>query len=90
MSPTKILGVDDEPDFELLITQRFRREVRSGEFAFRFAQHGDDRPQLLGNGSAETVDLGPGAPHQIGHRSHVLYFGFVLPERQGAQDFCGI
>src|SRR4029077_2046208 len=37
---SKILAVDDEPDFELLLTQRFRRQVREGEFIFRFAQHG--------------------------------------------------
>jgi adenylate cyclase len=38
----KILAVDDEPDFELLLTQRFRRQVREGEFIFRFAQHGEE------------------------------------------------
>jgi len=42
MSPAKILAVDDEPDFELLITQRFRRQVRAGEFALRFAHHGEE------------------------------------------------
>jgi adenylate cyclase len=36
----KILVVDDEPDFEPLILQRFRREVRSGDFDFRFARDG--------------------------------------------------
>ena len=56
MSPTKILGVDDEPDFELLITQRFRREVRSGEFAFRFAQHGEEAlDQLSGEIEPELI-----------------------------------
>jgi adenylate cyclase len=39
---SKILAVDDEPDFELLLTQRFRRQVREGEFIFRFAQHGEE------------------------------------------------
>src|ERR1700730_17045828 len=42
MSPAKILAVDDEPDFELLITQRFRRQIREQEFAFRFARHGEE------------------------------------------------
>ena len=40
-SPAKILAVDDEADFELLLRQRFRRQIRAGEFAFRFAQHGE-------------------------------------------------
>jgi adenylate cyclase len=39
---SKILAVDDEPDFELLLTQRFRRQIREGEFLFRFAYHGEE------------------------------------------------
>ena len=42
MSATKILAVDDEPDFELLISQRFRRQIRDQEFEFRFARHGEE------------------------------------------------
>ncbi len=42
MSPAKILAVDDEVDFELLIRQRFRRQIRAEEFAFRFAHHGEE------------------------------------------------
>ena len=45
--PIKILGVDDEPDFELLITQRFRRQIRDREFAFLFAHHGEEALALL-------------------------------------------
>ena len=41
MSPAKILAVDDEADFELLLRQRFRRQIREGEFTFRFAHHGE-------------------------------------------------
>ena len=40
--PAKILAVDDEADFELLIRQRFRRQIRDQEFAFRFAHHGEE------------------------------------------------
>jgi sigma-B regulation protein RsbU (phosphoserine phosphatase) len=40
--PTKILIVDDEPDVELLIRQRFRREVREGVVDFRFARNGEE------------------------------------------------
>jgi CheY-like chemotaxis protein len=42
MPPAKILAVDDEPDFELLLKQRFRRQIHEGEFAFRFAGHGEE------------------------------------------------
>ncbi|HEY5205051.1 MAG TPA: adenylate/guanylate cyclase domain-containing protein [Roseiarcus sp.] len=38
----KILAVDDEPDFELLIRQRFRAQIRDEEFEFRFAHHGEE------------------------------------------------
>ena len=44
---TKILAVDDEPDFEFLIRQRFRREIREEEFAFRFAHHGEEALSAL-------------------------------------------
>jgi sigma-B regulation protein RsbU (phosphoserine phosphatase) len=42
-----ILVVDDEPDFELLVTQRFRRSIRSGEFVFHFARDGEAALELL-------------------------------------------
>ena len=42
MASAKILAVDDEPDFELLIKQRFRRQIRDAEFEFRFAHHGEE------------------------------------------------
>jgi adenylate cyclase len=46
-TPVKILAVDDEPDFELLIKQRFRREIRDEEFEFRFAHHGEEALKAL-------------------------------------------
>jgi hypothetical protein len=42
MGAAKILAVDDKADFELLITPRFRRQIREREFAFRFAHHGEE------------------------------------------------
>jgi CheY-like chemotaxis protein len=46
-TPVKILGVDDEADFEALIRQRFRRQIRDNEFAFRFAHHGEEALEVL-------------------------------------------
>jgi CheY-like chemotaxis protein len=40
--PAKILAVDDEADFELLLRQRFRHQIRAREFDFRFACHGEE------------------------------------------------
>ena len=55
MPPAKILAVDDEADFEMLISQRFRRQIREQEFAFRFARHGEEALEVL---AAETdIDL---------------------------------
>ncbi|HEX9461930.1 MAG TPA: adenylate/guanylate cyclase domain-containing protein [Alphaproteobacteria bacterium] len=43
----RILVVDDEPDVELLLNQRFRRNIRSGEFAFRYARDGEQALKIL-------------------------------------------
>jgi adenylate cyclase len=51
--PAKILAVDDEPDFELLIRQRFRRQIRTEEFFFLFAHHGEEALAVL----AEEPDV---------------------------------
>ena len=47
MMTAKILAVDDEPDLELLLTQRFRRQIREGEFTFRFARDGQEALTVL-------------------------------------------
>jgi adenylate cyclase len=38
----KILVVDDEPDLELLVKQKFRRKIRENEYEFILAQHGEE------------------------------------------------
>jgi sigma-B regulation protein RsbU (phosphoserine phosphatase) len=38
--PHTILVVDDEPDLEILIKQRFRKQIRDDDFRFEFAQNG--------------------------------------------------
>jgi sigma-B regulation protein RsbU (phosphoserine phosphatase) len=43
----KILCVDDEPDWEFLIKQKFRKRIRSNEFVFLFALNGKEALQLL-------------------------------------------
>lgn len=37
---SKILVVDDEADLEILIKQKFRKQIRSGEYQFIFANNG--------------------------------------------------
>jgi sigma-B regulation protein RsbU (phosphoserine phosphatase) len=43
----KILVVDDEPDLELLVRQKFRRHIREGQFSFVFARNGVEALQTL-------------------------------------------
>lgn len=43
----KVLVVDDEPDVELLIRQRFRKQIRAEEVAFAFAHDGVDALRVL-------------------------------------------
>ena len=47
MKSPKILVVDDEPDLELLIRQRFRKQIRDDELRFEFAQNGVQALQRL-------------------------------------------
>jgi CheY-like chemotaxis protein len=42
-----ILVVDDEPDLEELILQKFRRSVREGTVSFMFARDGIEALQSL-------------------------------------------
>ena len=53
---TKILVVDDEPDLESLVTQKFRRKVRQGELEFLFAYNGEEAlSQLEKNDDVDIV-----------------------------------
>lgn len=53
--PVKILVVDDEPDLEPLIRQRFRKRIRAEEFDFRFAANGVQALDTLE--SDPTIDI---------------------------------
>src|SRR5439155_11866886 len=43
----QILVVDDEPDLELLVRQRFRKQIRDKEFEFHFSHNGEEALQAL-------------------------------------------
>jgi adenylate cyclase len=51
----KILVVDDEPDLEALVSQRFRKQIKAGEFVFLFAHDGEEALSALSQVS--DVDL---------------------------------
>ncbi len=47
MEQHRILVVDDEPDLQMLILQRFRKQIRNDEFEFFFAENGEEALELL-------------------------------------------
>jgi len=55
--PAKILVVDDEPDFALLIEQRFRKKIRSNNYQFHFASDGLEALDVLSNSSDVDIVL---------------------------------
>jgi class 3 adenylate cyclase len=52
---TRILVVDDEPDLEALLVQRFRKQIRDGTMCFVFARDGVDALAALEE--HEDIDL---------------------------------
>ena len=60
----RILVVDDEPDLELLILQRFRRQIRDDEFSFTCA---DDCVNALAR-----LDADPGIVIESGVLQHFI------------------
>ena len=51
----KILVVDDEKDVQLLFQQRFRKEIRNGDFNFVFAFSGEEAIQTLSTMDQKAV-----------------------------------
>ncbi len=52
---SKILVVDDEPDLESLILQKFRSKIKAKEYEFHFAQNGAEALEKISND--EKIDL---------------------------------
>lgn len=53
--PLKVLIVDDEPDLEVLIRQRFRKRIKDGEFEFVFAHNGQEALAKLNEDSSLEI-----------------------------------
>lgn len=51
----KILVVDDEQDVRSLFEQRFRKEIRDGQFQFAFAHSGEDALHYLNSNDHEAI-----------------------------------
>ncbi len=55
--PAKVLVVDDEPDLQSLIRQKFRRQIRENVFEFVFAQSGKEALAKIDEHSDVSVVL---------------------------------
>ena len=55
----RILVVDDEPDLEMLVSHKFRRQIREGEMYFLFAGDGEEALVVLDGEDAVDVVLIP-------------------------------
>lgn len=55
MQLAKILVVDDEPDLQELIRQKFRNKIKANEYEFHFAENGVEALKKIANDT--TIDL---------------------------------
>lgn len=51
----KVLVVDDEADVQPLFLQRFRKEIKNGEYDFSFALSGEDALSYLQDHHSEVI-----------------------------------
>src|SRR5207244_798263 len=78
-----ILVVDDEPDLETLVQQKFRRRIRDGQVRFRFARDGAEATINKTLLHIETLREAR-RPQIAAERAHALlsrYFSPNLAER---------
>ena len=76
----KILVVDDEPDLEILVRQKFRRRIRRGEFEFTFAQNGIEALERLAENPALEMILSDINMPRLDGLSLLNALGEVNPE----------
>ncbi|HKK45137.1 MAG TPA: response regulator, partial [Balneolaceae bacterium] len=55
MRQQKIMVVDDEPDLQMLILQRFRKQIQQDVYEFCFAENGEEALSMLGQ--SEDISL---------------------------------
>src|SRR5512140_1399392 len=80
--PHKILVVDDEPDLEVMIRQRIRKQIRDDEIRFEFAQNG---VQAL-----SKLDQDPGISVILSDINMPEMDGLTLLEKVGERNNPGI
>jgi adenylate cyclase len=84
----RILVVDDEPDLEALLIQKFRHQIREGKVEFLFARDGVEALATLeANCDVDMVvtDINMPAANSTSERAYAS----VLRSRRGCQTFEG-
>ncbi len=76
--PVRVLLVDDEPDLELLVRQKFRKQIREGALEFAFAGDGVE--------ALETLDADPAVEIVLTDLNMPRMDGLALLDRIGALD----
>jgi CheY-like chemotaxis protein len=71
--PARVLIVDDEADVELLIRQRFRRELRDGTYDFVFAANVEQ--------ALAALDAAPGVEVVLSDINMPVMDGLTLLDR---------
>ena len=57
MRQHKIMVVDDEPDLQMLILQRFRKQIKEDVYDFCFAENGEEALDMLQESNDITLVL---------------------------------
>ncbi len=57
MQLAKILVVDDEPDLQALISQKFRNKIKAKEYEFYFAENGVQALEKIAKDGIDRSDL---------------------------------
>lgn len=69
----RVLMVDDEPDLDLLIQQRFRKSVKEGNLELSFARHGLDAIDHINDAASPSK------------RPHIIVTDLNMPEMNGIE-----
>ena len=77
---SKILVVDDETDLEILIKQKFRKEIRNKEYEFFFAINGKDALEKL------LEEQGDEIPYKINSFKYENQYKFFLHQVESRMD----
>jgi len=77
----KILVVDDEADLEVLITQKFRKKIRTNEYEFIFAHDGEEalaKIKSIGDVDMVLSDINMPKMDGLTLLSHLTWLIFAL------------